>query len=610
MPAVFCLVFSLFFSVLHGKSGEFTLADALPPDVIACVVPPDSNAAENAFASSTFRRLAEMPEMAPFFQSLEESRRALAQDIAGTSGVSPEMAHEIISAKLGGALLNIGIDRDGKIRPEFLIALQMRFAPDKEQVFTAVRNALNRREVVRAALQSQGMDPNLPLKTLAQEETIPGYPPMLRIGPYLRVAVIDKMIILYNGTNSDGIRSIFDAAGNPAHSLAGTPLYQTVMQGAGAKPGMAFTFINMPRLMSILDAAGYSSITRVIDSLGLSSVQGVGLADGYEKDGMRHNLYVHHGGQDHGLLSALIPMPPNSPNGVEVYSQIIPAQAEAVVALRLDFQAFLEEAPYFAEAIGAVTRPGGMSGYLVNETLPGVPVRDIASVLGEDLVIRPHDDTQVAMFANVDFANFERVIAAMEQNAGTRFRVLDVGGYKVRYFNQRSDSTLPLSPAFCLIPKQQPQGRGVLYVASHPQAIVSLIREAATANAPLSQSEDYRLAVHGLESGYSLFCYVDCRQSYRRFYNFMLPMVSLWSSSSSYPVDTGLLPTAQSIMPGLFGCAFGIKVQPGGITLQAYSPIGINALFIHLADKLVINNPLVLGYVHSLAMEMRESLPW
>lgn len=592
------------------SAAEPALPDLLPAATIACIVPPDEQAVDYAYSSSLFRRLAQSPEMAGFLRSLDESHRAVATDLATLSGIAPELAWDIINARLGGALIDVGVDRDGKPRPEFLIVLQLRSAPDRQQVFNAVRTQLNRRDVVKMALESQGMDPNLPIKTLAQEETLPGYPPMLRIGPNIRVTVVGRMILLYNGPGADGIRNVFDAARNPTTSLAASSLYQSAWRGAEADPGTSFTYVNVPRMVALLDAAGFTSVTRVADAIGLASAQAIGLAGGYQAEGMRHNLYVHSPTSGPGLLAALLPMPPNSTTGMEVYSQITPAQAEAFMALRLDLQAFLQEAPYFAEAVGGISRPGGMSSYLANETILGVPLRELAAVLGDDLVIRPHDDTQIILFSNIDVAGFERLAAKMEQTAGARFRTLDVGGYTVRYFNQLADAALPLAPAFCLIPKQQPAGRGVLYVATHPQAVVSLIREAAAATTPLSKTSDYMKATQGLGGGYSLFYYADCRESYRRFYNFMLPMASLWASAGSYPVDTGLLPTASSVMPGLFGCAIGVKKQPQGLMLQAYSPVGINALFIVLADKLVITNPLVLGYVRSWAQEFRASVPW
>lgn len=596
--------------VSAAGAGEATLPAILPPDTIACIVPAEDQALEYAFSNSLFRRLGELPEMAGFINSLEESRHAIARDLAANAAISQELAWEIINARLGGALINIGVDRQGKPRPEFMVVMQLRAAPDRQQIFSAVRALLNRREVVKAALESQGIDPNLPIKTLAQEETIPGYPSMLRIGPNLRVTVIGRMIVLYNGPGADGIKTIFDATQNPAASLAGTQLFQAVWQGSGAQPGMAFTYINLPRLMTILDAAGMSSVTRVADALGLSTAQALGLAGGYQKDGMRHNLYLHMPNPGSGLLSTLMPMPAGSQSGMEIYSHFVPAQSEAFMALRLNFPAFLEEMPYFAEAVGGVTRPGGMSGYLANETILGVPVREFANVLGDDLVFSPHDDTQVALFANADLAGFERLVAAMEQNAGTRFRTLDVGGYKIRYFNQRSDAVLPLAPAFCLIPNPQSPGKGLLYAASHPQALVSLIRDAVATPKPISGEPDFAKAIQGLESAYSLFYYADCRDSYRRFYNAVLPLASLWASSGSYPVDTGLLPTASTVMPGLFGCAFGIKVQPQGLAVQAYSPVGINAVAILLADKLILSNPIILGYMHSWALELRETIPW
>ena len=588
-------------------AGDLALPDILPASVIACVEPPDGQALEQSYANSVIRALADMPEMAPFFDNLAASRRALADDMAAGAGITRELAAELIEGMAGGALINVTLAGGGPPVPEYVLAVSLASPPDRGMVFDAVRNLLNRRDIVRAALKSQGLDAELPLRTLAQEESLPGYPPLLRIGPNIRVAVIDRLVVFYSGHGSEGVKSLFDAMRNPALSLAGDPAYQAARQGAEAAPGMGFTFVNLPRLLSLLDAAGLGAVTRVADSLGLSSAQAIGLAGGYRRDGMRHNLYIHCPGQRTGLLSALVAMPPDM--GMEAFAQVIPARAEAFMALRLDIAAFLNEAPYFAESIGAIARPGGMGGYLANETILGVPLADIAGAVGGEVVIRPHDDTHIAFFNNVDVQAFESIVARMEQNAGTRFRALAAGNYQVRYFNQRAGPSLPLAPAFCLIPRQRPAGSGVLYAASHPQALLSLIRDAGSARETVAAAADFQKAAAGLDGNYSLFYYVDCRDSYRRLYNLLLPLTAVWSGSGIYPVDTGLLPPASAIMPKLFGCAVGVKSRPQGLAIQAYSPIGINALAVLAADKAIVSNPLVLGYVLSWISEVKNAVP-
>lgn len=610
-----CLFVVAFLSLscLMAVSGEFSrvfLPDLLPANTIACLVPPDSGAREREYSGTLFQRLGQLPEMEAFLRGFDESRRAFAADIAQTASIPPQFAADLINAHIGLALINMGVGRDGKPAPEFIVALSLPNQPDRAMVFAAVMAILNRPEVVRTVLESQGLDPNLPLKTLAQEETLSGYPPVLRIGPDIRVAQLGNLILLYRGHGSDGIRKIFDVAANPATSLSANPSFQTVYRGAETKPGMSFTFVNVPRLMSILDAANLGKATYLADAAGLSSVQSLGLAGGYQGDGIRHNLFLHTPGNHRtGLMSTLSPMPADSPVGMESFSQAMPSTAEAFMAMRVDVSAFMTELPYFLAVLGGSSHPGGMSGLLANEKILGVPVAEAIRSLGNDIVIRPHDDTHVLLFNNVDIPAFENIVARMEQNAGQRFSSLNVGGYVVRYFNRRASLATPLAPAFCLIPRQQGGARGILYMASHPQAVVSLIRESASAREPLSRAPDFMRAAAGMGSGYSLFYYNDSRESYRRFYNFILPLASVWASSAKYPVDTGLLPTAASVTPGLFGFALGVKIQPEGMAIHAYSPVGFNGMFIILADKLVISNPLVISYVYTLADSWLSAIP-
>ncbi|MCC8189199.1 MAG: hypothetical protein LIP77_01000 [Planctomycetes bacterium] len=604
------LVWALAAASGAGDASRIFLPDLLPATTIVCVVPPDNSTLEREYAGSISQRFLEMPEMQAFLQSFEESRRAFAQDVSQTANVTPQLAYEILQSSLGFALLNIGLGRDGRVVPEFVFALSLTTRPDRETVYSAVMALLNRRDVIQNVLESQGLDPSLPLKTLAQEETISGYPPVLRIGPNIRVAALGNLILFYHGPGSDGIKKLFDAAANPGSALSHSGAFQAVYQGTEAGPGTSFGYVNMPRLVSILDALNMGQLTRVADALGLESVQSVGVAGAYRGEGVRHTLFAHiPSGAPSGLLSALIPMPADAPVGMEGFARIIPANAEAFLSLRVDIPTLLREFPYLLDSLGAVSRPGGMAGIVANERVLGVPLTDIVTTLGGDLVIRPHDDTQVLMFHNVNVAGFETIIAAMEQNAGTRFNSLNVGGYIVRYFNRRSSLTAPLAPAFCLVPHQAGNSQGILYMASHPQAVVSLIQELSSAREPVSNTRDFQIATTGMAGRYSLFYYNGHLDAYRRVYNFMLPVASLWSSSGLYPVDTGLLPTAQAIMPGLFGASYGARCLPDGIQVQAFSPIGMTAIMVTLADKLVVSNPLVIGFAYAFMEDLMKMFP-
>lgn len=609
-----CPMLLLFVCVLQARAGEqggrVFLPDLLPANTIVCSVPPDETMLEQDYSQSIFARIANMTEMGPFLRSFEESRRRFAQDVSQTSGVDPQLAMELVNGRLGLGVLNVGIGRDGNPTAEFVIAISLKTVPDRKTIFSAVMALLNRPEVVRAVLESQGIDPNLPLRSLAQEETVAGAPPILRIGPNIRVASIGNLVLLYHGPGADGIRKIFEAMGNPAASLSRSASFQAAYRGADAKPGTSFFYLNMPRVISILDAINMSHISRVADALGLDAVQSVGVAGAYHQDGVRHSLYLHvPGGNFTGLMSTLIPMPQGSPVGVEGYSQIIPSPADAFMAARVDIPTLLKEIPYVLDTLGAVTRPGGVAGIVQNERVLGVPLTEILQNVGSDIIIRPHDDTQVLIFQNVNIANFESIVARMEQNAGVRFSQQNIQGYVVRYYNRRSNIAVPLAPAFCLVPRQPGSPTGIVYMASHPQAVVSLIQESITAREPLSNTPDYLKASSGMAGNYSLYYYNGNRDCYRRVYNFLLPVMSLWSSSARYPVDTGLLPTAQSIMPAFFGSAMGVRCLPEGIQVHAYSPIGFGAVFVQTLDKLVVSNPLVIGYAYAALEKWMQAMP-
>ncbi|MDR3210878.1 MAG: hypothetical protein LBU79_03040 [Planctomycetota bacterium] len=588
-------------------AAEPTLADLVPATTIACLIPPDDNALEQAFTNSIFRFLGELPEMAPFLGSLAESRQHLAATLMNEAGLTEKLARELVNARFGAALLNLSFGPGGEITPEIVMVAQLPSAPDRNSIFNAVRLLLNRPAVVQKVLKNQGLDPNLPLVSLAQEENYPGFPPLLRIGPNLRIAVLGRLVVVYHGPGSGAMRTIFDTLQNPAQSLTHNLAYQETLRGSGATPGMAFTFVNLPRLIPLLDAGGLTRLTRVLDTIGLAGAQSLGLASGYQKTGITHNLYLYSPGRLSGVFAALRPANPQA--GMELYSKIVPAPAAAFLALRLDLSALLAEGSYLAEGIRSLGG-GDLRRYLEEETLLGVPLLDLASVLGEDVVLRPHNDSQVLLFSNVDTGAIRDILARMERNTQTSFSVVEENGYQIHYFRPGGRSPLPLTPAFCLIPKQQSPGRALLYVASHPQALVSLIREAMTSKGSIASSQDFQTVAEGMGGGYSLFYYADSRESYRRFYNFLLPLASLLYWTGDAPPDAGLLPVDAELMPHFFGCAFGIKPGTDGVALQFYSPVGVHGFLIFLVDRLVLSNPLVLSWAYSTSLELGGYLPW
>lgn len=595
-----------------GTQGKLFLPDILPPDTIACFVPADVNASDRTYADSLFHRLRQLPEMAAFLQSVEQSHNALAQDVSKTTGIPAQQALEVIDGKLGFALIDVRV-ASGRPRAEFMIALALNVVPDRNALYNAVMAALNRPEIISVVLESQGLDPKTPIRSIIQEETISGgYPPLLRLGPNIRVAILGNLVMLYHGYDSESIKKVFDAAYGNAPNLAASAAFRSAFQGSETQAGMSFAYVNIPRLRPIIDVMNLDGpAIQVLESLGLMSAQAVGISGGFLGEGVRHNIYFHFpGGMRGGLLSTLAPVAPNAKFGMEAYGQVIPAWAEAFMSAHLNTRALLQELPYILQATGLVTRPGGLGGMLTGETILGVPLPEIVAAVGPNAVVRPHDDTQILYFDNVDLAAFERIIARMEQNAGTRFSTLQVDGQNsVAYFNRRASLAAPLAPAFSLKAWPNADGRGYLYVASHPQALVSLIRDSAQSRDSIASTQDFQRVQAGMTGNYSLFFYSNSRDVYRRVYNLLLPIAAVWASASRYPVDTGLLPTAATITPVMFGCGVGVKHLPEGLAIQAYSPLGVHGLTAILVNKLVASNPIVLGYVYSGLEDLMKMRP-
>lgn len=576
------------------RTAEFSLADLLPANTLVYLNPPNRQALQADYDRTVLKAILSHPEFASFFQSVEMARRNLVQQVIREVNVRPEFVESLMEGHLSGALIGVGMGRDGRPVPTYVVAIRMAEQPDRQMVFSSIQAILNRPDIIQFALKSSGVDPNIPLKSLVQEESLPGCPPTLRVGGELRIAVLGNLVLIYGGPTSEGLREILTTPPGSGQVLSRSPLYQSAYRGSETKPGMGFLYINSSQLITLAGLMNMPSMGGVIDSLGITGVQAIGYSSGYHMEGMRNNLYFHSPGNRQGLLASILDNP-----GVEQTARTIPAQAGAFMAARLDMQSFFHEIPYLMDALSQ-PRPGGSSGLrslLAEETLPGATIADLITSLGDEIVILPHDDTMILRFDNADLNAFTATVRKIEQASGRPWRQITEGAYPISYFVSPTPSSLPLMPAYCAWPRQQTPGRGVVYVASHPQTIASFIRQASQNREQLARTPDCQRVMQGMGEGYSAFFYADCRDSYQHVYNALLPLGGIYSSSSPYAADLGLLPSARTFAGSLFGCAIGAKANNQGVLLTSYSPFGMTGFFTWVADKLTLSNPAVLGYL-------------
>jgi len=614
-----------------GEPEASLLAHWLPPGALALREAAHPGAEAELFGATLFGRLAETAAFQPFLADLARSRREIALRVAAEADLPADLAAAFMDAPVSLALLDLAPGPEGGLEPVVVLRVSLPRAVDPGLVFAAIGRQINTPANLARAAALLGR----PVPVLTYLETWPTAGGPLQVMRVLgeatwHVAVRGPHVLAYRGPPDGALRSVLDrsfadprAAGG---SLAASPGFAAAWRGSGAQPGGSFLYANLQRVQPVLAALAGSQGASVWSALGLDAVQDLGLAGVWTGPGLRHTLYLHAPGHRTGLVAALAPRPV-----AEAAVAQLPATGGGALAVHADLATLLDELPLLVDAVRRALSPRGAAPPAQSLSFLGAPARDWAAPLGGDLVCLPGPDGLVLRFDSVDVAAFEARVALLEAGAGVRFRERAAPeGLAVRYLHRSAGGLAPLA-AYCLFRARPGDRLGTLLLASHPQAIVAQLEPVRPAPR-LGRWPDFVRVAEGLGSGYDMFAYVDCRESFVRLYNSLLPVMNLWtdpahagwlpgateaagadpggaagprrvtlpmlyawSNSPLRGADPGLLPPGSVLEPALFGLGLGVRTDQAGVTATAYSPLGIWGGAVWLADKLALSHPAAAG---------------
>jgi len=577
--------------------GDVTLADLLPAETLLFFHRPDAQAQDAGYQKSVYPGIAENPEMRQFLEMLEGSRRQYVQEVATHANLDPALVNSLLQGRLSGGIVDVAVSESPEGKSEIaytlVLAVHLDQVPEQKQIFDAIKAMVARWQ------QQSAQGAKLPLKQVAWQENYPGGHTVMMIAGAnpLRFVLLGKNLIFYRGPKSEGLKEILGNSDNPltAKTLSKTPLYLAVRQGAETQPGMGFLYVNTTQFYSLLGAVRMPRVTRLMEVLGINGVQALGCAGGFYEKGMRHTLYLHAPRERRGLIKSLSMKPK-----AEEAAVVLPKDAPGILAARADLATLYQEIPLLVDAVEqALSRPApvGLATLAGQQTILGVPAQEVLATLGDAVIVEPGPAGWALRFDNARGQEFEAAIGRMEKTLKKDFaacQVTDARGQScvIRYFN-RSDQPLPVAPSYAILQKRE-NGTAVVYIASYPQVLKSILRHRAAGS--LQDAPDYQQVMLGMGKGYGVFIYVDNASGYSRVFDrVFLPALNAWRSASAAAPDPGLLPPGQDIANHFFGCGVGIKNSPDGITFTAYSPMGLGGFAVFLLDKFVVSNPTAIG---------------
>lgn len=601
---VLLCVWSALASAAAGGEGargrDIVLSDILPEDTILFVQRPSKQLLDKEFQNTSLKRISDHPDMREFLTDWTQGTDRYVRDVAEMAKLSPAFVSSLLDGQLSIAVLDALVDDSG-LDVSYCFAFQMEQAATEQMVYNAVLAAVQR-------LRRVYDDPRAPknLVIVNREQKI-GNHNVFRIihEKPIRFMVLGKTILFYRARRRDGLEEIVANYDNvlTARTLARSAVYRKVYAGAETRPGMSFLYINSRRFHGLLGALGIPEIMRILDVTGISGVQAIGCAGGSYKSGIKHTAYLLAPGQRVGLLEAI-----TMKSGAELAAMELPGDSYGILATRVDLATLYQKLPELADsiekAIGRKT-PLGIASLAGRQTVLGVPAKEMLAPLGDAVIGQPGPAGPVLRFDLVQVDAFENILKRMEASLGHAFerktvQCADGASRVVRYYRDVTGKTpLPLAPSFCVY-KRKDRGLGVVYIATHPQTIVAVLRQKASSS--LKDAPDYKKVMEGMGSNYGVFAYLDNRRSYEQIYDWALPLLNLMNARPNYLPDAGKLPPGHEISPHLFGMGMGIRSDQQGITFTAYSPLGMGAGLVTLVDTPVIHGFLataVAGYLGS-----------
>lgn len=559
--------------------GNVLLEDILPENTLLYCRTFDLSSLEKVIDRTALGKVKNNTEVAEFLDMLTIRREEFIDKLVNERDVDRPMVDKIFNAQYSVAFRGIDPTTGS---PLIYLAISFPEPPNREKLFGALKG-----------LAWENLSKNIP----AQEINIEGATvlnlPMPGINN-LFFKTNNYFVLLSNllvmTTSREALTELITNYNNSgiAKPLIKDPVFSTVRQKCQAKDSGSFVFINTRVAVPIIKFMSSPETTALIDSLGLSSIDAFGFSIDFPGEGMRHTLYLHAPRERHGILRVLKPS-----TGVEKISSKVPVQTSDIFSAKVDLNALYKEFPKLLEALAKarslnIQKAFGIDLLLNKKDFCGIPTETLINTLGDYVTVHSGPSGPVLRFERADTAAFEKIVELIEKKLNSPLTSIAEGNTVVRYFNQ-SGSPVPVAPTYAITDKNE------ILVATHPQVLKGFLRQET--KYILRQSKDFQQAASGLPDKMGLLYYVHSTRSYSRVYDAILPFLNVITAYKSISADPGILPPGSELEQYFFGFAIAATSEPEGITVTAYSPLGIGGTIIYGVDKIITSSPTVMSMV-------------
>ena len=381
-------------------------------------------------------------------------------------------------------------------------------------------------------------------------------------------------------------------AGPGASSLAASERFAAAMKTVGGSAATPVVFVDLKGLVGTLEKfqpllAGLQlpvlgeegGISRVLEGLGLASVQSLSFASVPQAGGFTTSVFLHAPGLKAGLGSLLAQKPVTDED-----LRMVAQDASWAVVSNVDLAGMYSGALDAAKGIVPQAHEQVTKGIEEFESRLGMKLReDVLGAFGDTWVIfdAPSNGglwfTGITVLAELKPGNrlsaalrlVVRAIAALvEDEAGVTLRSEKYRGTEITFVNV-AGLPMPVAPAWA-----EHDGRWIL--ALYPQMVRTTLDRMMDKGASLLDNEDFQRGRKLLPTGGHSISYVDTKAGVGQAYSFVLPIAQMllaMGQKQGLDLDASMLPRAGTLTRNLFG-----DVSTAVTTAQGYLSVSHGAL--------------------------------
>jgi uncharacterized protein DUF3352 len=359
----------------------------------------------------------------------------------------------------------------------------------------------------------------------------------------------------------------------PAASLAAAPQFKKVYDRMTSGDPVLFGYSNAAMQMSVLKSFIPPIFGEAAGILGLDSYQGSGIALSMTEGGVRESFGLVFDGEPHGVFGLLDAIP----GGIDMTTKA-PPEAMAMMAFKFDPAILFERLtglmdtmlPGTGERMSMMAHGGfAQTGFDLQDDFLGVIGDEVSVVVFPPSgMMAPPDwvlsvDVKDEVAARKLIAQLQEMAVAM--GAPLTFQPVELEGLTGTQRIQIQG--VPFLPSMVV-------ANGHLLIASQNRLLSNAATDWGTAGADtMASSAVYTRTMNGLASGntgnIAALAYVDLRQ--------IAPPVLMMGMGMmpSEVVNTAAAPEVNQFADHLGGIAFAVRNDGDGLTLDAFSPVGV-----------------------------------